>query len=150
MTSGPQRTPCKKSKGFTLVVVMVALIIAALELAAVAASVSQMVDAGYTMRQRTYASWIAQNKITEMRLAPDTPEVSASNGEVDYANTTWVWRAVVSETGVDDLYRIEVGVSLAGSDDIIRSVTGFVGPPAPPGEANRVWNRTLPNRGVTQ
>ena len=137
-------------KGFTLIEVMVALSIVALSLTAVAASMVQMIDAANAMRDRTYASWIAQNKITEMRLAADTPEVSASNGEVDYANTTWAWRAVVSETGIDDLYRIEVGVSLAGSDDVIRSVTGFVGPPAPPGEANRIWNRTLPNRGVTQ
>jgi general secretion pathway protein I len=139
-----------RCKGFTLIEVMVALSIVALSLTAVAASMVQMIDAANAMRDRTYASWIAQNKITEMRLAADTPEVSASNGEVDYANTTWAWRAVVSATKVEDLYRIEVGVSLAGSDDIIRSVTGFVGPPAPPGEANRVWTRTLSNRGVTQ
>lgn len=139
-----------RCKGFTLIEVMVALAIVALSLTAVAASMVQMIDAANAMRDRTYASWIAQNKITEMRLAADMPEVSASNGEVDYANTTWAWRAVVSTTMIDDLYRIEVGVSLAGSDDIIRSVTGFVGPPAPPGEANRVWNRSLPNRGVTQ
>ena len=139
-----------RRKGFTLIEVMVALAIVALSLTAVAASMVQMIDAANAMRDRTYASWIAQNKITEMRLAADGPEVSASNGEVDYANTTWAWRAVVSATDFEDLYRIEVGVSLAGSDDVIRSVTGFVGPPAPPGEANRIWNRTLPNRGVTQ
>ena len=139
-----------RCKGFTLIEVMVALAIVALSLTAVAASMVQMIDAANAMRDRTYASWIAQNKITEMRLAADTPEVSASNGEVDYANTTWAWSAVVSATAFDDLYRIEVGVSRAGSDDIIRSVTGFVGPPTPPGEANRIWNRTLPNRGVTQ
>jgi len=129
---------------------MVALSIVALSLTAVATSMVQMVDAANTMRDRTYASWIAHNKITEMRLSADFPEVSTSSGEVDYANTSWQWRAVVSETGVEDLYRIEVGVSLAGRDDVIRSVTGFVGPPGPPGEANRVWNRSLPSPGVTQ
>ena len=50
------------------------------------------------------------------------PDVGASNGEVEYANAEWVWRAVVAETGVDDLLRIDVSVSLAGNDDTIRTV----------------------------
>ena len=128
--------------GFTLIEVMVALTIVALSLTAVTASMSQMIDAAQTMRDRTYASWIAQNRIAELRLAFATPEVGASNGEVEYANTDWSWRATVSETDVDDLYRIDVSVSLAGSDDVIRTVTGFVGPPGAAGEANRAWTRS--------
>jgi len=130
------------NSGFTLIEVMVALAIVALSLTAVTASMSQMIDASHTMRDRTYASWIAQNRITELRLASTTPKVGESSGEVQYANTDWSWRAVVSETGVDDLYRIDVAVSLAGSDDNIRTVTGFVGPPGAPGEANRAWTRS--------
>ena len=136
------------NKGFTLIEVMVALAIVALYLAAVTASMSQMIDAAQTMKDRTYASWIAQNRIAELRLAPATPKVGASNGEIDYANTEWSWRSVVSETGVDDLYRIDVSVSLAGSDDIIRTVTGFVGPPGAPGEANRAWQRLQQSPGT--
>ena len=130
------------SRGFTLLEVMVALTIVALSLTAVTASLSQMIDAGEAMRNRTYASWIALNRITELRLAFTTPDVGVSNGEVQYANTDWSWRAAVSETGVDDLYRIDVTVSLAGYDDVIRTVTGFVGPPGAAGEANRVWMRS--------
>lgn len=139
-----------RCKGFTLIEVMVALAIVALSLTAVAASMVQMIDAANTMRDRTYASWIAQNKITEIRLAADAPVVSATSGEVDYANTTWEWRAVVTESGVEDLFRIDVSVGLAGSEDIIRSVTGFVGLPSAPGEANRVWSRSSTARGVTR
>ena len=80
----------KTNKGFTLIEVMVAMAIAALGLAAVAASVSQMVDAGTAMRQRSYASWIAQNKIAEMRLANVIPEVSESSGDTIYANREWL------------------------------------------------------------
>ena len=68
---------------------MVALTIVALSLTAVTASISQMIDAAEAMRNRTYASWIAQNRITELRLAVDSPEVGTSNGEVQYANTDW-------------------------------------------------------------
>ncbi len=132
------------SKGFTLIEVMVALVIVALALTAVTASMNQMIDAAETMRNRTYASWIAQNRITEYRLAFATPDVGSSSGEVEYANTEWSWRATVSETGVDDLYRIDVSVSFAGSDDSIRTVTGFFGPPGAPGAANQPFMRGAP------
>ncbi len=143
----------RSSRGFTLLEVMIALVIVALSLTAVAASMSQMIFNSKMMRDRTYASWIAQNRIAEIRLAPATPDVGASNGEVQYANVDWTWRAVVSETGVDDLYRIDVSVSFAGSDDNIRTVTGFVGPPGAPGEANRAWMRARalkPGSGDTE
>lgn len=128
------------STGFTLIEVMVALVIVALSLTAVTASISQMVDAAKTMRERTYASWIAQNRITELRLADSTPNVGATSGEVEYANADWSWRAVVSETGVEELYRIDVSVSLAGSDDVVRTVTGFTsGIAGAPAVANDTW-----------
>lgn len=138
------------NSGFTLIEVMVALAIVALSLAAVTASMSQMIDAAQTMKDRTYASWIAQNRITELRLAAATPNVGASNGEVEYANTDWSWRAVVAETGVDDLYRIDVSVSLAGSDDVVRTVTGFVSPPGVPGQANVAWSNMVQIPGADE
>lgn len=133
--------PKCRSKGFTLLEVMVALTIVALSLTAVAASMNQMIDAANSMRNRTYASWIGLNRIAELRLASVTPDVGASNGEVEYASVDWTWRAVISETGVDDLLRVDVSVSFAGTDQSIRTVTGFIGPPGSPGEANRVWTQ---------
>lgn len=139
-----------RSRGFTLIEVMVALVVASLALVAVMASTSQMIDAGTSMRDRTYAAWIAQNKIAEMRLANTEPEVSTSNGEVDFADLEWGWTATVSETGVEYLYRVDVEVSFAGSDDVIRTVTGFIGEPGIPGEANRAWNRGSQSIGEDQ
>jgi general secretion pathway protein I len=126
-------------RGFTLIEVMVALVIATLALVAVMASISQMVDAGSAMRERTFASWIAQNRITELRLANVEPEVSETNGEVNFAGLEWAWTTTVSETGVEFLYRVDVAVGFAGTDDVIRTVTGFIGEPGVPGESNRAW-----------
>ncbi len=137
----------ERSAGFTLVEVMVALAIAGLSLAAVAASVSQMVDAGSAMRERTYANWIALNKIAEMRLANVVPEVSSSSGEIEYAALEWAWRATVSETGVENLFRVDVEVSYAGSEHIIRTVTGFIGEPGIPGQSNRAWTQATQAQG---
>ncbi len=133
-----------KENGFTLIEVMVALTIVALSLTAIAASMNQMIDAANAMRERTYASWIAQNKIAELRLANVLPEVSSTSGEVDFANAQWTWRAVVSETGIESFFRVDVSVSLAGSEYNIRTVTGFIGEPTPVGQANQIWVRGLP------
>ena len=144
------RNRSERSAGFTLVEVMVALAIAGLSLAAVAASISQMVDAASAMQERTYASWIAQNKITELRLTNEIPEVSSSSGEVEFAALEWAWRATISETGVEDLFRVDVAVSYAGSDDVIRTVSGFIGEPGVPGESNRAWTRRTQVAGEEQ
>lgn len=139
-----------RDSGFTLIEVMVALVIVSLALAGVAASMGQMIDTANTMRDRTFASWIAQNTIAEMRLAGAMPEVGESSGDVDYANTTWTWTANVSETGVENLMKVEVTVSYAGFDDPVRQVTGFIGEPVAPGQSNLAWNAGQPDRGEQQ
>lgn len=126
-------------RGFTLIEVMVALAIAALSLGAVAAAVSQMVESATAMQRRTYASWIAQNQIAEMRLANVLPEVGEESDEVEFAGREWTWRATISETSVENLFRVDVEVSVAGSDDVIRTVTGFIGEPGIPGQSNAAW-----------
>jgi general secretion pathway protein I len=129
-----------RERGFTLIEVMVALTVAVLALVAVMASISQMIDAGTAMRDRTYASWVAQNKIAELRLANVEPEVSETSGEVTFAGIEYGWTATVSETGVESLYRVDVEVGFAGTGDVLRTVTGFVGEPSIPGVANGVWS----------
>ena len=140
----------QRHQGFTLIEVMVALAIVAFSLTTVAASMGQMIDTASAMRERTYASWIAQNKIAEMRLANVIPEVTSTSGEVDYAGTEWAWRADVSETGVENLFRVDVTVSYPGSRDGIRTVSGFIGEPVAAGQSNRSWNRASANTGATE
>jgi len=135
-------------RGFTLVEVMVALTIVAFSLTAIAASMNQMIDAANTMRDRTYASWIAQNKISELRLANVIPEVSSTSGEVEFANNDWSWRTVVSETGIENFFRVDVSVSHAGSEYVIRTVTGFIGEPVQAGRADQIWRRGIRSSGA--
>jgi len=136
-----------RTNAFTLVEVMVALAIIALSLTAVAAKMGRMIDTSNAMRERTYASWIAQNKITELRLANVLPEVSATSGEVEYASTTWRWRAVISESGIENLFRVDVTIFYENGDDAVRTVTGFIGEPVIPGQSNRAWSRGSQNAG---
>ena len=107
----------RRNSGFTLIEVMIALVIIAISLTGMAVTMGGMLDNATAVRERTYASWIAQNKIVEMRLANVIPEVGATSGEIEYANTFWDWRAVVSETGLENLFRVDVAVSRPDSGD---------------------------------
>jgi general secretion pathway protein I len=139
-----------RRNAFTLIEVMVALSIIALSLTAVAAKMGRMIDTSNSMRERTYASWIAQNKITELRLANVLPEVTANSGEVEYAGGTWYWRSVISESGIQNLYRVDVAVFYPDSDTRVRGVTGFIGEPVIVGQSNRSWNRGSENAGARE
>ena len=130
---------CRHAQGFTLIEVMIALVIISISLTGMAVTMGSMLDNATVLRERTYASWIAQNRIVEMRLAGTVPETGTTTGEVEYANTFWEWRAEVSETGVENLFRIDVEVSFPGAEGPIRKVTGFVGEPIAPGQSNRAW-----------
>ncbi len=110
---------------------------------------ARMIDTSNAMQERTFASWIAQNKITEMRLANVIPEVTTTSGDVEYASRSWRWRAVVSETGIENLFRVDVEVTSADSNAVIRKVTGFIGEPVLPGQSNRAWGRGPANSGQT-
>ena len=139
----------RQLRAFTLVEVMVALAIIALSLTAIASKMSRMIDTSNSMRERTYASWIAQNKITELRLANVIPEVTTTSGDLEYANSQWRWRAVVSESGIENLFRVDVEVFDEDGDAVIRKVTGFIGEPVIPGQSNRSWNRGPTGSGET-
>ncbi len=140
----------RRLSGMTLIEVMVALAIIGLALTAATIAVGQVISSANSMRDRTYANWIAQNQLAQFRLAGELPETGRTTGEVFYAGIDWAWEASVSETGVENLLRVDVAVSFPDREGTIWTVTGFVGPPVVPGQANRAWNANSRRRGATE
>lgn len=131
--------------GFTLLEAMVALVIVALGMMAVTTQLNRYaMTAGY-MEEKTLASWIATNRITELSVANEWPEVGSEEDEVEYAGRRWFMRTEVSETVVENLRRVDVEVALADLPErVVHKVSGLLEPPAPRGFLPVQWLGTFP------
>jgi len=132
-----RRLDARGERAFTLLEVLVALLILSIALTAMGVTMGRMFANASLMRERTYASWIAQNLIVQLRAEGTTPEAGTDSGEVEFASVDWAWETEISETGIDNLLRVNVTVSHPGEENMIKQVTGFIGEPAMPGVANR-------------
>lgn len=117
----------RSGRGFTLLEVMVALTIVSIGLIAAFNAVIQMAHSTTTLRERAFADWIAMNQLTELRVAGEFPDVGSFDGDVEFAGREWRWEANVSETGVEDLRRVDISVAyIEQPDDLVTLMTGFI------------------------
>jgi general secretion pathway protein I len=124
----------RQNAAFTLLEVLVALAIVALGMMAVTTQVNQSVAASVYFRDRTLASWVAMNRVTELSLSERWPEVGESNGDVEYAGIRWRWEQRVSPTAVQSLRRVDVSVALADQPErTLHTASAFLGQPTPAG-----------------
>ena len=120
------------AKGFTLLEVMVALAVIALALAAATSAVSGNIRNASGLQQRTYAHWVAMNKLTEMQLAKQWPATKTTKGSSLMAKQEWYWSTKVTKTpdGFDLIRKVDITVRLNEDDESsLITLTGFIGKP---------------------
>ena len=104
--------------------------IAVSRLSATYYAVMQSIGAIDRLQEKTFAHWIALNRLTEMRLQQQVVETGENDGDLEYADQRWLWSSKVSETQVENLYRVDIAVSKENSpDDVVSDIVGFIGPP---------------------
>lgn len=121
-----------EARGFTLIEVLVALAIVAIGMAAVLESLTSSANTALFLQDKTFAEWVALNRIETVRLSSTVPTVGTSSDNLDYAGRSWEWQQKVTDTKIAGMVQIEVDVrpanSQAGDDrGWYASATGFVG-----------------------
>jgi general secretion pathway protein I len=122
----------RRVDGFTLIETVVALLIVALGMTAVFMQVGQFARNSVLMQDKTLASWIGSNVVTELSLETSWPETGEAEEELEFANRMWHVTIEITETEVENLRRADVAVSLADRPErVIHTVSGLIEPPVP-------------------
>ncbi len=136
------------SAGFTLVEVLVAVAIVALGLSGILMTINGMAASSAYLRDKTLANWVAQNHITELRLATTWPDIGESTDEAEMAGQRWHLETEVVATPVEKLRRLNVSVSYEETpDEPLVTVAAFVGEPGTAGPRPD-WRAGVPS-GLT-
>ena len=104
----------KRSRGFTLVEVMVALAVVAISLPALMISLNQQIDGTAYIRDKSLAYMVAANKLAESRILADARQSllkGKDSGIAAMAERDWYWSMESKPTEVQEFYRIEIRVA---------------------------------------
>ncbi|MGO1462228.1 MAG: type II secretion system minor pseudopilin GspI [Marinobacter sp.] len=121
----------KSAKGFTLIEVMVALLVFGLIATAAAEVGSQYISSYERIRDKTLAGWLAENRINEIRLEDNLPDISENAKDKDYGPFRWQVTTKVLATAEAKMRRVEVKVARYQNDRSkpypVHTLTAFVG-----------------------
>lgn len=113
--------------GFTLLEVMIALAVFAISAIALLSQSNQGITQARYLEEKSYALWIAENKLTELRLAQEWPPTGEKKNQVTQFDRQWSIKTAVSDTGETSLRRVDVEVSRAGDKGSLSSLRGYIG-----------------------
>lgn len=118
------------ARGMTLLEVMVALVIFALTSTAVMKAASDHLSAIGTIEEITFATWVANNRLSQLSMENQWPPKNNLKGSQDMSERTWYWQQTVVKTNDEGLRSVEVTVGLDENyENSITSVTSFFAKP---------------------
>jgi len=125
------RSALHRIAGFTLLEVLVALIFFALVGLVLQQVTAATVGQYHAVRLKMFGSWIAENKMAELRLSGSLPKAREYKEDITYAGLDWQLVSKVSTTDNPDINRVEIEsyyLDAASGDRSKRvTLTGFVG-----------------------
>ncbi len=113
--------------GFTLIEVLVALAIVAVALSAGMRALAQSADGASSLKARTLALWVAENRLARVQLGDSSGSASTS-GEEKQAGVVLAWRQTIGPTPNPAFRRVEIVVAdPAQPDYALARLVGYVG-----------------------
>jgi general secretion pathway protein I len=130
----------RQPRGFTLLEVLIALAIVTMSVAALLGAVTSSASNILYLKDKTFAEWVALNRITEIRTAEQMPDVGKRSGSAEMGGQKWQWEEEVAELPIKGLFRIDVRV---------RSLGEAPNTPNVPADASRGTQVTTTNSTTT-
>lgn len=115
------------SGGFTLFEVMVALAVFTVSVFALNRQVSQSIALVDSLEQKSVAVWIAQDKLTLLRIKGEWPALGQSVDSLRQLDRDWWVETRVSDTREPLLRRVDVHVGQTGEEEKLVTLHGFIG-----------------------
>lgn len=119
------------SRGFTLIEVLVALLVFSLIASIAAKRSSQYILSYERTRDKIFASWIADNRVTELRLQEKPPGISETEEDIEFGPSDWQIKTAVIAVPGSSIRRVEVSVGkYRGTEDDpppTQTLTAFIG-----------------------
>ena len=106
-----------RAPGFTLIEVLVALAIVAVALSAGMRALAQGADGASSLKARTLALWVAENRLARAQLDVSAHGATAASGDETQAGMALAWRQTIGTTPNPAFRRIEIVVTEPGRPD---------------------------------
>jgi general secretion pathway protein I len=117
-----------RTRGFTLIEILVALAIVAVALAAGMRALAQSADSATALKARTLGLWVAQNRLAAAQVAAPWPATGEYRGNATQAGAQFLWREMVTTTPNPAFRKIEISVMEPDCPDYqIARLVGFLG-----------------------
>lgn len=117
-----------RAAGFTLLEVMMALSIVSVALVAIIGLMGNYVRNVQGLQERSFAHWVAMNRVVELQLADAWSESSAEKDGVDETSLfPMQWNQIVSETPYEQMRKVEIEVYEQQGDEPLTQLTTYVG-----------------------
>ncbi len=103
-----------KRHGFTLVEVLIALAILSIALAATMRATAMATTSADEVKIKTYATWVAQNRIAELTARRVFPASGEQSGQATMAGINFYWQQTTNDTPNVEFRKVDVAVMVAG------------------------------------
>ena len=116
----------KHNNGFTLIEVLIALAILSIALAATMRATGMATTTAETVKIKTYATWVAENRLAQISAERIFPSVGTQNGDVTMAGIAFQWTQTANETPNKDFRKVDVAVTVVGETQKRTTLTAYV------------------------